>query len=95
MRSRYTAFCLKNMSYLLKTQHPSTQQEFKLSQNESWAKNSQFRKLTILRTQEGSREAEIEFIAELFQNNAVREHHEVSKFLYENGLWYYLSGQSP
>ena len=94
MRSRYTAFAMRDSNYLLKTWHGSTRP----SALDFTTDATQWKKLEILETvsgEEGATRGIVEFKA-YFVERARREVlHERSSFLKENGLWYYLDGVMP
>ncbi len=90
MRSRYTAYVLKNADYLLNTWHDSTRPAaIPLSSIPEW------RGLRIVRTEEG-RENDlrgvVEFKAKAAGGNTIRVLHEVSRFVRENDRWLYVDG---
>jgi SEC-C motif-containing protein len=89
MRSRYSAFVLCNEAYLLATWHPG-----KRPGSIPFDKNQKWLGLSI----EGSRvtsdtTAEVEFIARSKVSNAPAvRHHERSRFIREDGRWFYVDG---
>jgi len=52
MRSRYSAFCLKNMDYIEATFHPSSRKSFDRASNTQWAEAARFEGLRILKSSE-------------------------------------------
>lgn len=95
MRSRYSAFVIKNMDYLLKTQDPQTRDEFDLQSNQEWADSVVFLGLEILRSEESGNKAQVEFKARFQEQNSgiMSVHHEISKFRQQKGVWYFRSGK--
>lgn len=92
MRSRYSAYVLKREDYLLATWHPSTRPaHLKLAAQQpapSWLG------LSVKRHEDGAIEAEVEFIARLrYGGGRAQRLHEVSRFLRDDGRWYYLDGE--
>jgi SEC-C motif-containing protein len=88
MRSRYSAFVLGHVSYLLATWHPSTRPgEIEIDGATKWlGLDVRDHRVT------GVDQAEVEFVARYrIAGRAVRLH-ERSKFVREDGRWYYLSG---
>ena len=88
MRSRYTAFVLGDQAYLLATWHASTRpREAGLAPGTKWLG------LEVRDHREPAPgRAEVEFIARYrLRGRAVRLH-ERSRFVRENGRWYYLGG---
>ena len=89
MRSRYTAFVIRNESYLLATWHASVRPasiEFNLQQK--WLG------LKIVEAKAtGAGTAEVEFIARYrIGGGSAARLHERSRFVKEGGRWYYLDG---
>jgi len=91
MRSRYTAYYLRNGVYLLKTWHQSTRPielDFRDDDTE-WVD------LEIVRHEAGGvddAEGIVEFIAIYRQGGVLLRFRECSRFLKESGEWFYLDG---
>lgn len=84
MRSRYSAFCLHNQSYLLNTWHPSTRPK-----SLDFETQQQWLGLKIVSTLEGKQgdcEGQVEFIARYKLNGKAYRVHEDSRFVCEGGL---------
>lgn len=90
MRSRYTAFALGDVEYLRRSWHPSTRPaRLDLDDDVRWLRLD-----IIARTAGGPFDAEgvVEFEA-IHRTAAGRGVlHECSRFLREDGRWYYLDG---
>jgi SEC-C motif-containing protein len=91
MRSRFTAFSVKDDAYLLATWHPSTRPaEIDLDDDVVW------RRLVIVDRIAGGpfdRDGEVEFEA-FWQHDAERGSlRERSRFVREDRRWLYLDGQ--
>lgn len=93
MRSRYSAFCIVNVDYLIETTDMQARFEIDRDANQAWAQKSQFTKLEILNTEENGNKAIVEFKAYFNLDNSVHTHHEISTFRKSNGRWYYRSGR--
>ncbi|UTH72546.1 YchJ family protein [Chromobacterium sp. IIBBL 290-4] len=94
MRARYSAFALGLEDYLLATWHPSTRPE-KLDLEED-AGVVKWIGLEILRCEaglEGDSEGAVEFVARWKVGGKAERMRETSRFVREDGRWYYLSGQ--
>jgi len=64
MRSRYTAFAVGELDYVLQTHHLETRGELDIEGVRSWALNSQWQGLEILSTEAGTandQEGKVEF----------------------------------
>lgn len=88
MRSRYSAFVLGHVPYLLETWHASTRPvSLELEAGAQWlGLEIKSHHMT------GERTAEVEFVARFrLAGRAVRQH-ELSRFVRENGRWYYVDG---
>lgn len=90
MRSRYTAYTRNNSSYLLGSWHASTRpSSLDTTSIPRWLG------LTILATrggQAGDIKGVVEFEAQYQQGLGRAVLHERSRFVRENGLWYYVDG---
>jgi SEC-C motif domain protein len=95
MRSRYTAFTLAHVDYILRTYHPKTRPINQRQQILSWAKSVQWLGLTILGTSMGDigdTTGTVEFIAHYTENGKPGQIHEKSVFKKEKDQWFYVSG---
>ncbi len=89
MRSRYCAFVLDELDYLLDTWHSSTRPE-SLEPN---APGTKWLGLDVRRhAQQDDDHATVEFVARSRQNGRAARLHEVSRFIREDGRWFYVDG---
>jgi SEC-C motif domain protein len=90
MRSRYSAYVLGLIDYLLATWHPSTAPgELELSPVK-WLG------LEVLHAQSAGDAGVVEFVARLRDSSGRAERmHETSRFVREEGRWYYIDGEMP
>jgi SEC-C motif-containing protein len=96
MRSRYSAFCKKNLEYLMSTHHPSKQNANNQDQLERTIHQIKWLGLKVLKTEmdpTNPRIGFVEFAAFFEENSKAGQLHEKSKFVHENGNWYYLDGE--
>ena len=97
MRSRYSAYVLVVVEYILRTTHPSTRKFHNAESIENWAKSSVWQKLEIISTKDGNpndKEGIVEFKAYFLDvNRQPQVHHERSKFVRELGKWFFVSGE--
>lgn len=102
MRSRYSAYVLALEPYLLATWHPSTRpSRLGLAADEG----SKWLGLEIKRHQAGSPDSAdgepverieyIEFVARYKTGGRAHRLRELSRFVRQTGLWYYVDGESP
>ncbi|RIY38980.1 YchJ family protein [Neopusillimonas maritima] len=89
MRSRYTAFVLNELDYLLETWHPDTRPT-QLEPNPPGLKwlGLQLRS----HTQQDAKHATVEFVARSRLNGQANRLHEISRFIHENDRWFYVDG---
>ncbi len=95
MRSRYTAFTMANVDYLMCSHHSTTRPDKERKSIEKWAKSVKWMGLTVLKTQSGEANDEVgyvEFKAFFMENGKPEQIHETSLFQRENGKWVYVSG---
>ncbi len=87
MRSRYAAFALGKADYLLATWHASARPvELELDPRLHWLG------LDVRRSAASGNEGEVEFVVRCKLNGKAGRMHEVSRFVREEGRWYYLDG---
>jgi SEC-C motif-containing protein len=96
MRSRYSAYCLKNIDYLLNTHHPTQHESNSRRQIAASANGVTWLGLTIIFTEAGQPEDQtgvVEFVARYQEGRYICQLHERSRFLKEQGKWFYLDGE--
>ena len=89
MRSRYSAYVLGLEDYLLATWHATTRpQQLELSEPPlpKWLG------LEVKTHHASGDSATVEFVARCRVGGRARRMHEVSRFVREDGVWYYLDG---
>ena len=89
MRSRYSAFVLGRVPYLLSSWHASTRPaELNLEPGTKWLG------LEVRRhVQTAADAAEVEFVARYRVGGRAVRLHEHSRFVREGGHWFYVDGQ--
>ncbi|MFY2837876.1 YchJ family protein [Achromobacter xylosoxidans] len=89
MRSRYSAFVLDKLDYLLETWHPTTRP----ASLESNPPAMKWLGLAIKQARDQDADhATVEFVARSRLAGRASRMHEVSRFVREAGRWYYLDG---
>ena len=89
MRSRYAAYATHQVNYLLATTLSSKRSCHSEKEILSWVKRNHWKQLEIIK----STEKTIEFKAYYINpNNEFQLHHELSRFVFEHGKWYYVDG---
>ena len=86
MRSRYSAFVLADGDYLMQTHHKSTRPLTEKKAIVNWAKSVSWLKLDVLEVTTDT----VKFNAHFFENQKSDFIHENSKFVKEDGVWFYL-----
>jgi SEC-C motif domain protein len=91
MRSRYTAYTLLRENYLLATWHASTRPtHLGLAEDTS----SKWLGLEVKRHElQDAEHAIVEFVARYKTVGRAHRLHEVSRFVRENGRWFYVDGE--
>ena len=96
MRSRYTAYVLVYVNYIMATTHLSTRKLHNPNSIKQWANSSTWQKLEIVSKQAGNTAdviGKVEFKAfYLDANKRAQVHHEHSNFIKENGVWFFVDG---
>lgn len=97
MRSRYSAFVKRDADYLVKTWHPSCQAAAFRDDIQNGFSKTEWLGLTVFSTEAGRTPEEgfVSFVARFHENNKNGAIIERSRFLKENGQWYYIDGTRP
>lgn len=94
MRSRYTAFALGQVDYLLATHHPTRRTPTEATTLAQSIANTEWLGLRVLQTQAGQpddRQGEVEFIA-YYRDPKPGQIHERSRFVKQRDRWFYVDG---
>jgi SEC-C motif domain protein len=90
MRSRYSAYLLKLEAYLLATWHPNTRP----AALDLAADSMKWLGLEVKKyLPESTDRATVEFVARYKIGGNARQLHEISRFVSEDGLWFYVDGE--
>ncbi len=90
MRSRYTAYTLGNEAYLQATWHPSTRPaEMATDDGAKWLG------LEVRKHLPAGDAATVEFVARYKLGGRAHRLHEISRFVREDGRWFYIDGSFP
>jgi len=96
MRSRYSAYVIVAVEYILSSTYPSTRRFYNAEDIEQWAKSSLWEKLEIVSTSEGlpkDKKGIVEFKAYYTDADGNPQiHHEKSNFRKELGKWFFVDG---
>jgi SEC-C motif domain protein len=94
MRSRYTAYVVGEIDYLIATHDASTRARIDLAATTAWSRDTQWQGLEIIDTVAGAatdQEGVVEFIARGITRGVPFAHRERSRFRREAERWYYLT----
>jgi len=92
MRSRYSAYALNLEAYLLATWHPGTRP----TALDLVADNTKWLGLEIKKhAAESAGRATVEFVARYKIGGRAHRLHEISRFVREEGRWFYVDGDFP
>ncbi len=97
MRSRYVAFTLCDIDYIVKTTHPKYQDDMDVEASRAWAETSDWQGLKIISSEGQGEDTEgrVEFIASYKSDNENHDHHEIGVFKKQKGTWLYCEGLFP
>ncbi|PJG83707.1 YchJ family protein [Caviibacterium pharyngocola] len=97
MRSRYAAFVLKQIDYIVQTTVPSQQALLEREALQQWADNTIWQGLKILshRPALGKTHSAVEFEAFFATENGVQTHHENSLFVKIADRWFFVDPTVP
>lgn len=97
MRSRYTAYSLRNVPYIIATHDPDTRATLDQEATQGWAARTEWQSLRILDTRAGGPDddaGEVEFEAHFRdERGGEHVHHERSSFVRRDGVWFFHDGE--
>jgi len=97
MRSRYSAYVKQEIPYILTSLHRDHRSDYDEKSSRAWAERAQWHGITILKTISGGpddAEGQVEFTVSYTENGLRQEHHELSSFKKEEGVWYFTTGKT-
>jgi SEC-C motif-containing protein len=95
MRSRYSAYAVKNVEYLVATHAPEQREPDEEKNTRAWANRLKWLKLEVLDTQDGAAQdtgGEVEFRATFVESKRAHVIGERSRFRKDDGRWLYVDG---
>lgn len=98
LRSRYTAFVIKDIDYVIDTHHPITRNTLSRAVLKDWIENSVWQELKIISVTNGGSgddEGMIEFRAKYTEHGKALTHYETSVFKKYQGEWYFYDTYKP
>lgn len=97
MRSRYTAYVVGAIDYLVATHDASSREQIDVPATERWSRETVWQGLEIVDTDKGAAgddDGVVEFIARGVTNGKPFAQRERSRFRKLEGRWYYLDGEA-
>ena len=96
MRSRYAAYVLKNVPYIVETTVPSQRALLNVQAIQTWAEETQWLGLQILNTESLTKtQSAVEFNAVFQGEEGEQTHHERSIFVKIDDRWYFVDPTVP
>lgn len=95
MRSRYTAYAVSNMDYIIRTMKPPAADHFRAENTTTDTQHYPWVKLHIIRSEHNNTDGTVEFQAYYLNANTLCVLHEISQFRRDDGIWYYIDGTMP
>lgn len=97
MRSRYVAYTMVNIPYIVETTVPSQQKLLDQQAMQEWGESTRWSGLEIIKhTPNLSKtHASVEFKASFKTENGIEAHHELSLFVKIEGRWYFVDPTVP
>jgi SEC-C motif domain protein len=96
MATRYVAYTLAEIDYLLATHDPKTRSQADRRATEEWARSADWKGLEILSTEAGGPDDErgiVEFVARYELAGKPVAHRERSEFRKIDGEWFFIDGK--
>jgi SEC-C motif-containing protein len=98
MRARYTAYVRGEVDFLGTSLAPSEREGFNRETAKQWSDLATWQGLEVLRTEGGGEDDDagvVEFVARYRMQDKDVNHHEVATFRREDGVWYFVDGETP
>jgi len=96
MRSRYSAYVVQDVDYVINTHSPETVDSVDRDGAQSWSQEAEWKGLEIISTEKGQAgddEGTVEFVARYVLEGELHTHHERSRFQRLDGVWHYVDGE--
>ncbi|MBL8732708.1 MAG: YchJ family protein [Planctomycetes bacterium] len=95
MRSRYSAYALGHLDWIVDSQSPDGRQFVDKNATEQWSKRATWHRMEVLAVKDGGpddTEGFVDFKAYYTIGGEDITHHEVASFRKEDGTWYFVDG---
>ncbi|MFK7740657.1 MAG: YchJ family protein [Planctomycetota bacterium] len=95
MRSRYTAYALCEVDWIIESQSPDGRAHVDRNATEQWSKRAEWHRMEVVQLEKGGKddtEGFVDFKAYYTLAGEEITHHEVASFRKEDGRWYFVDG---
>ncbi|WP_417593972.1 YchJ family protein [Oceanospirillum sp.] len=93
MRSRYSAYVQADLAYIKQTTQKDIRPEYDFEGLKAWAENSEWLGLKVHGTETSGDEGRVRFTARYREKEGIINHSEDSKFIREEGQWFFVHGK--
>ncbi len=96
MRSRYSAYVVGQLRYLVDSLHPEHRHDLDFAATKRWAEGASWQHLQVLNSSGGGAADEngvVEFVATYKEKGIIKPHRERANFRRHDGIWYYVEGE--
>jgi len=93
MRSRYSAYTIKDAQYIFDTYANKSQKEQSITDIKVWANEVNWLRLDVLEGNSTAHPDQVTFVALYLVENKLYSMSETSRFIIENEQWRYLDGE--
>ncbi|MHB8845881.1 MAG: YchJ family protein [Nitrospirota bacterium] len=96
MRSRYSAYVVKELAWLKTSLHPDHRGDYDEASSKAWADRAEWHGIEILGTEKGGpgdQEGTVEFSVSFTESGVRQEYRERSSFAKAGETWYFTSGK--
>ncbi len=93
MRSRYSAYVLADLEYIEQTTQKDVRPQYDFEGLKAWAENSEWLGLKIHNTETDGDSGRVQFTARYREKEGIINHSEDSKFVREDGRWFFVHGK--
>ena len=96
MRSRYSAYVMKEIDYLRTSLHPDQRADFNEKTTRAWAEGAEWHGLEIIGSTGGGpdeSEGRVEFSVSYTEKGVKKDYRERATFSKNDGTWYLVSGE--
>lgn len=92
MRSRYTAYTLNDIDYIVHTMKSPATENFSIEAMRESAQKVTWIGLEVVKSSHDATKGIVEFLAYYLVDNKKAVLHEISEFNFENSKWHYVDG---